>query len=510
MKKTRIIAVCAILLATLSVCAFASSFEKSKVYENSFNDVEEGKWYADSIKDVYELGLMEGVSKDKFDIDSEMNVAQGITIACRLHSIYNELEIPEKKDGANWYSPYVQYCLENKIITENQFDSYNRPILSFEMVSLFAKALGNDYFPAVNEISGILDVHDNMDFFDDVMMFYNAGVLNGNDEHGSFLPMSVTTRKRAAVILTRTVLFDKRLKYSLEPMKESYTCDEVFKIVSAQTTPDTLDGISLIKADGYTVSAAEYRYYIFASQNDKSLLESLIRSSAAKSALIKEQKTEVSRENLGEILDLYYASRRESYGGISYFDALDAQSLTDSFFAKLITMNELYYLAISDYTENISEDEVFDYVNENDFVCIKHIFISKETEDAYKTALQIHLELEEGADFDELLAQYGQDSVLSSRDGGYYFTHGWKIKELEDAAFSLKAGEISGIVQSLSGYHIVKRFDIEKDELAKSPDYSTIAINAAAVQLSSTLSDMQKNITLSYADNFDVLSKILN
>ncbi|WP_022851863.1 SurA N-terminal domain-containing protein [Limisalsivibrio acetivorans] len=65
-------------------------------------------------------------------------------------------------------------------------------------------------------------------------------------------------------------------------------------------------------------------------------------------------------------------------------------------------------------------------------------------------------ELEEGAEFAELAKKYSADS--SAQNGGDlgYFTRGQMVPEFEEAAFNLEPGEVSGIVKTMYGYHIIK------------------------------------------------------
>jgi peptidyl-prolyl cis-trans isomerase D len=65
-----------------------------------------------------------------------------------------------------------------------------------------------------------------------------------------------------------------------------------------------------------------------------------------------------------------------------------------------------------------------------------------------------------GADFAELANQYTEEDVGKTRGGDLdFFERGRMAKEFEDAAFALKPGEISGLVKSPFGYHIIKVTD---------------------------------------------------
>jgi len=61
------------------------------------------------------------------------------------------------------------------------------------------------------------------------------------------------------------------------------------------------------------------------------------------------------------------------------------------------------------------------------------------------------------AKFAELAKQYSQDPGSAANGGDLgFFGRGMMVKPFDEAAFQMKAGEISGLVQSDFGYHIIK------------------------------------------------------
>lgn len=63
--------------------------------------------------------------------------------------------------------------------------------------------------------------------------------------------------------------------------------------------------------------------------------------------------------------------------------------------------------------------------------------------------------------FDELMAQYSEDTGLESYPDGYTTTVGQMVPEFEQTALSLGFGEISDVVESSYGYHIILRGEVE-------------------------------------------------
>ncbi|MFQ6033238.1 MAG: peptidylprolyl isomerase, partial [Candidatus Bipolaricaulia bacterium] len=72
----------------------------------------------------------------------------------------------------------------------------------------------------------------------------------------------------------------------------------------------------------------------------------------------------------------------------------------------------------------------------------------------------IKKKLDEGADFSELAKQYSEDEATASKGGDLgWFQRGQMVKEFEDAAFALKKGEVSDIIRTKYGFHIIKLED---------------------------------------------------
>ncbi|UCD58742.1 MAG: peptidylprolyl isomerase [Candidatus Hydrogenedentota bacterium] len=95
-----------------------------------------------------------------------------------------------------------------------------------------------------------------------------------------------------------------------------------------------------------------------------------------------------------------------------------------------------------------------------------HILIKVEPEadksqkdQARKKLEGIQQKLQEGEDFAALAQEFSQGP--SSANGGDlgYFGRGQMVKPFEEAAFALKPGEVSDIVESKFGYHLVKVID---------------------------------------------------
>ena len=81
-------------------------------------------------------------------------------------------------------------------------------------------------------------------------------------------------------------------------------------------------------------------------------------------------------------------------------------------------------------------------------------------EEAQKRIKEIADKLNAGEDFVELAKNYSEDPGSKSRGGELgFFQRGDFVKRFEEVAFSLQPGEISGIVQTEHGFHIIQMIE---------------------------------------------------
>ena len=63
--------------------------------------------------------------------------------------------------------------------------------------------------------------------------------------------------------------------------------------------------------------------------------------------------------------------------------------------------------------------------------------------------------------FDQLMNEYSEDTGLESNPDGYTTVKGQMVPAFEETALALKDGEISGVVESDYGYHIILRLPLD-------------------------------------------------
>lgn len=89
-----------------------------------------------------------------------------------------------------------------------------------------------------------------------------------------------------------------------------------------------------------------------------------------------------------------------------------------------------------------------------------HILVTDEA-----TAKEIQAKLQAGEAFEDLAKEYGTDGTAAQGGDLGFFGEGQMVPDFEKAAFALEVGEISDIVKTDFGYHLIKLTEKKENEV---------------------------------------------
>ena len=174
-------------------------------------------------------------------------------------------------------------------------------------------------------------------------------------------------------------------------------------------------------------------------------------------------KTSVTPDELTKALEAQYA---QAGGQAQYAEALKTNGISLDFVKKSVAED----LTIGKYLETalaasgkVQDAEIQKAYAEDKTASVRHILLltqaktAAEKADIRKKMEDILARAKKGEDFAALAKQYSEDPG-SKDNGGLYedFGRGKMVKPFEEAAFTVPVGEISGIVETTYGYHIIK------------------------------------------------------
>ncbi len=188
-----------------------SPFQPTRTYEEQFTDVTADKWFYKFVKMAYEYALANGTSTTKFSPDNKFTVAQALTAAANIHKVYYAKEIRAAQAGEVWYTPYVNYCIDNGIIPYGLFTDYDKNITRGEMAIVFAGILPDSEYAPVRGGTNP-DVTLDLACYNAVVKLYQAGIVGGDAGSGNFRPSDEIVRSEACVIFTRIAVAAERSK----------------------------------------------------------------------------------------------------------------------------------------------------------------------------------------------------------------------------------------------------------------------------------------------------------
>ncbi len=191
---------------------------------------------------------------------------------------------------------------------------------------------------------------------------------------------------------------------------------------------------------------------------DDTIKESVLEKIIMEKIIAKEAESmniSITDVEIDDLMESYI----EGMGGREKYDEfLKSTEISEEFF---IT-NMRKELLVSKHKEEflkgieIADDEAKEYYDENkdNLIVIRASHILVATEEEGREILE---RLKDGEDFATLATLKSIDSVSAAHGGDLgYFGKGQMIPEFEDAAFALEEGEISELVKTEVGYHIIQ------------------------------------------------------
>lgn len=254
---------------------------------------------------------------------------------------------------------------------------------------------------------------------------------------------------------------------------------------------------------GYDVSYLNsyMQYYNGSSINwDDTLSDGMSVADYVKASVLSSVKQHLVLENLANKYGVTLTEGQESAMADSdqtYIDQYGSEEAFEEEIAKLGMRRETYdRVARSNYLyQNLyelyntegsalyaSDEDLAVYAADQNYITADHILLSTkdlttgealtDEQKAEKKALAEEIKQKLDAcegDIDELTAlfqeladQYSEDPGRETYPTGYTFTTGSMVQEFEDAAYALSEGEVSEVVESSLGYHILLRLPLDK------------------------------------------------
>ena len=312
-------------------------------------------------------------------------------------------------------------------------------------------------------------------------------------------------------------IVDSRTLVPVRAISESFECkvewDDATRsviVVSAnipELSETESDMIKLLTIGGTDFSAAYLKFAFKQLEDSEETLTpaeaetkaiEYLKNIAVFESLYKDLGVELSANDILDIKNLRTMTIKMYGDASSYQNELDAYGMTDTVYLELLKQNVLFSKLASAFVAsiNVSDVDIFNCAQEH-YIRAKHILVK----DA-DTASSVLEELKLGASFEDLVKKYSSDGM--DVDTGYYFTYGMMVEPFETAAFALAVDEVSDIVKTDFGYHIIKRYLIESEHILSNKtlvdDITAIIYNQA---FDKAVAEKLSSLTVEYAENYE-------
>ncbi len=197
---------------------------------------------------------------------------------------------------------------------------------------------------------------------------------------------------------------------------------------------------------------------------------------------MKENHLELSYKQQKDIESMRLQAIENAGGEDAYLNWIGQYGFDDESYSNFMYISQCYD-ALDDYyygengIDTLTDEELLQEYHDN-YIMAKHILIQtvdgstgeelRTDEEARKEAQAILERIKAGEDFDGLMNEYTEDPGIKSYPDGYIFTEGMMVDQFYQGARELQEGEMSELVKSEFGYHIIMRLPLDD---SKAEDY---------------------------------------
>ncbi|NLB82240.1 MAG: hypothetical protein GX800_11680 [Clostridiaceae bacterium] len=278
----------------------------------------------------------------------------------------------------------------------------------------------------------------------------------------------------------------------------------VFLIILGATSCISSKNITIASVDGEKITKEEFVYFLTSvkatieNEQGSDLPEDFwetaeidgqrVIETAKEKALEEAIKSVLSRKKAIEQAIKISSSQRQDinnrigqivakYGNEGVDDYLKQFGLNSKLYEKVLEDSFYRQNLMEQLTADVSENDAIDYFN-NKIARVKHILfmtVDQQTNQPLEVAQleQVKIKAEDilakakaGQDFDSLVAEYSEDPGSATQPDGYYLGKGYvlgqqggaMVPSFETASLELKVDEISDLVETNYGFHIIKRY----------------------------------------------------
>ena len=226
------------------------------------------------------------------------------------------------------------------------------------------------------------------------------------------------------------------------------------------------------------------RQDLLAGQGEKiflEILENLIQEQLLL-AKAKEDSVEVPRDVIEERVRGRIREMKEEYGSAAFVRQLQDEGLTErevrdrlrKRFRKEMIRQIMYGRMVQEVT--VTQRDLQDYRTSNEgrlppIYSLSHIMVSPvpsaDREEEAREKIEVILErAQQGENFAALAREYSEDPGSGPNGGDLgFFGRGDMVSEVENAAYALRPGEISVVVKSDFGFHVLKLEEVSGDRI---------------------------------------------